>query len=87
MEVHITLPARHNKEGNLRRTTLSDREYTIVTLSLVNDTLPGLGASYDALTVDEVSGVAKKFFDRDQRSVVITLPGKPEAGAAKGGAQ
>jgi zinc protease len=51
------------------------------------DLINTLGASYDALTVDEVSGVAKKFFDRDQRSVVITLPGKPEAGAAKGGAQ
>ncbi len=46
-----------------------------------------LGASYDALTVEQVNDVAKKYFDRDQRAVVITLPGKPEAGAAKGGAQ
>jgi predicted Zn-dependent peptidase len=46
-----------------------------------------LGASYDALTVDEVNAAAKKYFERDQRSIVITLPGKSEAGAAKGGAQ
>ena len=46
-----------------------------------------LGANYDALTVDEVNAVAKKYFERDQRSVVITLPGKTEAGAAQGGAQ
>ncbi len=46
-----------------------------------------LGANYDALTVDEVNAVAKKYFERDQRSVVITLPGKTDAGAAQGGAQ
>jgi predicted Zn-dependent peptidase len=51
------------------------------------DLINTLGASYDAVTVEQVNDVAKKYFDRDQRAVVITLPAKPEAGAAKGGAQ
>ena len=46
-----------------------------------------LGANYDALTVDQVNAAAKKTFQRDQRSVVITLPGKSEAANAQGGAQ
>jgi zinc protease len=46
-----------------------------------------LGAEYDALTVEDLNAVAKKYFDRDQRVVVDTLPGKSEAGTAKGGAQ
>jgi zinc protease len=46
-----------------------------------------LGASYDALTVEQVNDVAKKYLERDQRAVVVTLPGKQEAGAAQGGAE
>jgi predicted Zn-dependent peptidase len=46
-----------------------------------------VGASYEALTVEQVNEAAKKYLDRDQRAVVITLPGKQEADATKGGAQ
>ena len=46
-----------------------------------------LGADYDALTVEQVNAAAKKAFLPDQRSVIITLPGKSEGASAQGGAQ
>ncbi|MFZ0736314.1 MAG: pitrilysin family protein [Candidatus Acidiferrales bacterium] len=51
--------------------------------NLINE----LGAEYAALTVGEVNNAAKKYLERDQRTVIITLPEKSAAHAANGGAQ
>ena len=51
------------------------------------DLINTLYAGYEALTVEQLNEVAKKYLDRDQRATVITLPGNQEAGAASGGAQ